>query len=68
MGGEGPGLKITPSPKRARTFPKEGNWGRLFSSAKIADFAKTEKEKYFEDMNTKEDIQRMICFAEDRGH
>ena len=39
----------------------------LFNSAKISNFAKAEKEKYFKDMTTKEDIQRMILFAEEKG-
>ena len=39
----------------------------MFNSAKISNFAKAEKEKYFKDMTTKEDIQRMILFAEEKG-
>ena len=39
----------------------------LFSSAEITTFAGYEREKYFEDMTTKEDIQRMIAYAEDKG-
>ena len=39
----------------------------LFNSAKITNFAPAERAKYIEDMTTKEDIQRMIYFAEDKG-
>lgn len=39
----------------------------LFKSAEIANFANDERTKYYEDMTTKEDIQRMIYFAEDQG-
>ena len=39
----------------------------LFNSVEISKFAGSEKEKYFEDMTTKEDINRMIAFAEDKG-
>ncbi|MBR1698590.1 MAG: PD-(D/E)XK nuclease family transposase [Bacteroidales bacterium] len=39
----------------------------LFKSAEISTFAGSEREKYFEDMTTKEDIKRMIAFAEDKG-
>ena len=39
----------------------------MFNSVEISKFAGSEKEKYFEDMTTKEDINRMIAFAEDKG-
>lgn len=39
----------------------------MFKSAEISSFAGSEREKYFEDMTTKEDIKRMIAFAEDKG-
>lgn len=39
----------------------------LFNSAEITNFTATEHQKYIEDMTTKEDIQRMIAYAEDHG-
>lgn len=39
----------------------------LFNSAEITNFTATEHQKYLEDMTTKEDIQRMIAYAEDHG-
>ena len=39
----------------------------LFNSAEITKFTATEHQKYLEDMTTKEDIQRMIAYAEDHG-
>ena len=39
----------------------------LFNSAEIANFDANERTKYFEDMTTKEDIQAMVDFAEEKG-
>lgn len=39
----------------------------LFKSAELSTFATNEKAKYFEDMHTKEDIQRMIEYAKEEG-
>ena len=39
----------------------------MFKSAELATFAKNEKAKYFEDMHTKEDIERMIAYARGEG-
>ena len=39
----------------------------LFKSAELSTFATNEKAKYFEDMHTKEDIERMIEYAKEEG-
>lgn len=39
----------------------------LFKSADLSTFASNEKAKYFEDMHTKEDIERMIAYARQEG-
>lgn len=39
----------------------------LFKSAELSTFATNEKAKYFEDMHTKEDIQRMIEYAKEES-
>lgn len=39
----------------------------LFKSADLTTFAKNEQAKYFEDMHTKEDIERMIDYAREEG-
>ena len=39
----------------------------LFKSADLTTFADNERAQYFEDMHTKEDIERMIAYAKDSG-
>ncbi len=39
----------------------------LFKSADLSTFASNERAKYFEDMHTKEDIERMIAYARQEG-
>jgi conserved hypothetical protein (putative transposase or invertase) len=39
----------------------------LFKSADLATFAKNERLQYFDDMHTKEDIERMIDYAREEG-
>ena len=39
----------------------------LFKSADLTTFAKDERLQYFDDMHTKEDIERMIDYAREEG-
>ena len=39
----------------------------LFKSADLSTFADNERDQYFEDMHTKEDIERMIDYAKNEG-
>lgn len=39
----------------------------MFKSADLSTFASNERAKYFEDMHTKEDIERMIAYARQEG-
>jgi len=39
----------------------------LFKSADLSNFATEERTQYFEDMHTKEDIERMIAYAKEEG-
>ena len=39
----------------------------LFKSADLSNFATNERTQYFEDMHSKEDIERMIAYAKEEG-
>ena len=39
----------------------------MFKSADLSTFADNERDQYFEDMHTKEDIERMIDYAKNEG-
>ena len=39
----------------------------MFKSADLSTFAQNERLQYFDDMHTKEDIERMIDYAREEG-